>query len=131
MANNKWIKGMTSPNPGGRPSAVPEIAKKIAAETRNGDELLEILLCAARGKHEKLDDAKSIRWAIATLLDRFLGKAAQTIAIGIGDAAPRVDYSALSDEDLAELERITAKLAAPASARATGEGAGDGGGSIH
>lgn len=123
----KWVKGMNSPNPGGRPSAVPAVAKKILAETRNGDELVEILLETARGKHDKLRDEKSIRWAIATLLDRFLGKAAQHISVSTGDSVPRVDYSVLTDDELAVLERITAKLQL---ATAPVESAGDGGG-IH
>lgn len=115
-----WKPGQSG-NPGGRPSAVPAVAKKILAETRNGEELVEILLKAARGQHTQLCDEKSIRWAISELLDRCLGRAPQAIEVSTGASAlPLPDMRGLSLDELRRLA-VGEPEAVPASEAAGGE----------
>jgi len=117
---------MLSPNPGGRPSVVPTVAKKILAETRNFAEVVEFVLSVLRGTAgEDLADSKSRRWAAEFLADRCLGRPAQRIDVSTGDAQPRVPYEVLTDAELSQLEAITAKLhLAATSADGVDEGSG-------
>lgn len=121
-----WTKGMKSPNPSGRPSAIPAVAKKILAETKDFSEVITFALDVLRGTGpDEMKDAKSRRWAADFLGDRCLGKPAQRIDVSTTDAPPRVNYDALTDEELEVYERLTAKLV-EASLPAPAEVAGDG-----
>ncbi len=120
---------MPSPNPGGRPSAVPTVAKKILAETNNFAEVVAFVLDVLRGKAgEELEDGKSRRWAAEWLADRCLGRPAQRIDVSTSDAPRAVDYSILTDDELAQLEQITSKLQLAA---AQPQASGDGGDHVH
>lgn len=126
---SKWQKGMNSPNPGGRPKAATALAELVRSETADGKEIVTFLLDVMRGKADGLSDPKSRLWAAARLLDRGFGRPAQHIEVTSSKAAPAVDYSALSDAELEQLERITDKLQR-ATARPA-EVAGDGVRSVH
>ena len=143
MADGHLYRKGQSGNPGGRPRAAAlAIAKKFRVATDDGDEVRQFVIDVMRGKLRGVDDAKSRRWACDVVLDRGWGKPQQFIEITNGEGAPKVDYSVLTDDELAELERITAKLELSAAQVEPGQvepgsggpisgGSGVGGSAIH
>lgn len=80
------FKPGTSGNPGGKPKNIIARAREtIGKETRDGVELVEILLSIARNEKEKAADRKA---CVAELLDRFIGKAPQQIDVDVSSATP-------------------------------------------
>lgn len=60
-----------SGNPSGRPASAVSIAKKVAAETRNGDELIERLIELSRDPQCPIRERLAATFA---LIDRMAGK---------------------------------------------------------
>lgn len=110
-----WKKGAPSPNPGGRPKADRELAARIRLQTKNGEELADLLLVVARGTHPVLASEESMRWAIDMLFKRGWGMPAPagTYDSETKDEAPQViDTSRLSRDELATFASLMAKIAA-------------------
>lgn len=104
-----WVKGQPSPNPGGRSKTSKEVARLIAAETRNGAELVEFLLGTVRGssppagcKPYPTDDRSRID-AVKILFDRFLGKAPMLLEVAPEEAATLPDMREKTLEELLAL----------------------------
>lgn len=89
------------------------ISKLIGDQTENGALLVTMMLQIARGENPKMDDAKSRRWAIDRLMDRYLGKVAQVIEMPPQTDSTPMDDEPLSDEDLAILARADGYPVAP------------------
>ena len=87
MKNATSFQPGKSGNPGGRPKAHMGLAKSILDATRNGDEVRDILLGIAR---DVAVDPRTRVAACKELLDRGVGKAAQTIDVQIEDEAPEI-----------------------------------------
>lgn len=96
-------------NPNGRPLASVKLQKLLAAETQDGIEIVKTVLGIVRGKDRKCKSEASKRWALDWCSDRLWGKSKQVIEMEPGTGQPQADYSALSDSDLSELERIMTK----------------------
>lgn len=121
-----------SGHPGGRKPGALKLAAMLAKETRDGREIVEFVLGVLRGKTveepAKVDENgkvvtpekikrwsdKSRHWAADWASDRLWGKAKQVIELDGGPSAPVANYDALSDEDLANLERIMTKAVSSA-----------------
>lgn len=118
-------------NPGGQgrtPQSV-KLAKRLMAETGDGDEMIQLILGIARGtarmgKVTKAGKATgkawseaSRRWAIEMVVDRCYGKAKQSIDLGIGPTGPRLNRGALSNEEVAQYQALVRKMTAPIDAR--------------
>lgn len=80
LVPHRFKKGV-SPNPGGRPKAAKLIAQLIRDQTRDGAELVELVLAIARGQNAEFKAEASRLWAIRWLSDRAFGYAPMTIAI--------------------------------------------------
>lgn len=107
--SSQWRKGAASRS---RRDDGP-IVKMIREQTRDGAELVELLLSVARGQLTTMDDAKSRRWAIDRLWDRGYGKVAQVIELPHTDDAPPLDDAPWSDEELAVLAKADGYPLAP------------------
>jgi hypothetical protein len=128
-ANSALWKPGQSGNPAGRGSQASRLAKRLLAETGDGEEMLQLILGIARGTSKmgvvtktgkqrgKAWSEASRRWAIETVLDRTHGKAKQVIDLEVGPASQRLDRSKLSNAEVSEYQRLVRKMAAPVEAQ--------------
>jgi hypothetical protein len=91
-----------SGNPGGRPKG---LAKRIRAETRDGEELVEVMLGVLRdASAARKDRMQAATW----LADRGFGKPVQTISAEVDEAEQRrLELASMPDP---ELERQVAEI---------------------
>jgi len=118
MAGNpNWKKGMSSPNPNGRPAGtgLAALARKIRDATGCGDELLEFYLSVFRGAEDKLGkipDYKLRMEAATWLANRLWGKEVTPIDLTTSEGGPRrpkIDFTALTEAELEVFERAAAR----------------------
>jgi hypothetical protein len=108
-AATRWRAG-TSGNPGGRTKASVEVAKLVRAATKDGAELVDLVLAIARGTHETIKSERSRTWALEWLADRAFGRPVQSIELQMPEAARPLNFAVLSDAELEAIEVIYAKL---------------------
>jgi hypothetical protein len=80
-----WKPGQSG-NPGGRSSAVAEVARLIREETRDCRELVEFALNVMRGLEDGMDEPAQRQYAHQWLSDRALGKPLQNVEMLHGPA---------------------------------------------
>lgn len=127
MPNPNMIKGGASINPNGRSRGMQDNARKlaryIAAQTRDGEEMADVLIAIMRSE-AKLPAALMRKSAAAiALLERVAGKATvDVIHSGTIEHEHRVEgvnqamIDAMSDDDAMALERQLAGLLEPGTA---------------
>ena len=105
-----YKKGQSG-NPSGRPKRTMDLAKKILAKTKDGEELVEKLLSLARGEVKRARPADQIK-AIEMLFDRAYGKSVSHTDV-TGDVQVGVTYRNMdnfSDDELRELVNLRKEL---------------------
>ncbi len=104
-----------SKNPVGRPrnntktTSAKDLAREIAAQTENGQEVVDFVLAVFRGEEKRLGARPAdLKWAVEFLAERLWGKAPIQMEITAGDApqiAAMIDYSKLSTAQLKALQK--------------------------
>lgn len=82
------------------------MARLILEKTSDGVELVEFALRVWRGQDPEMKDPKSRQWAHEWLSDRGLGKAVQSVEMTFENGPPPLDFSGLSDAELAALAKL-------------------------
>ena len=106
-----WQPGQSG-NPSGRPKGTRDLAHYVMQATNGGEELIDALICIARGELPGVKPANGVRprksqvvrpsdrlKAIEMLLERGFGKAPQELQSG-PDGAMSEQLAALSEEQL-------------------------------
>lgn len=88
-----------------------QVARRIAAETGDGEELMKWAFAVWRDPTETFENR---RWAFEWLSDRGMGKPQSTVDITSHSTSisvsAHVDLSSATDEELAELENIQRRV---------------------
>jgi hypothetical protein len=109
-----------SGNPGGRPKVKGrDLARYILEQTKDGQELADILLDIARDERVKRETRIK---AVCELYDRGLGKSPQTVDVSVRDERPAdVDFESLPLEERRKLLEALDVLDLIADSSSTGE----------
>jgi hypothetical protein len=111
--NGRFVKGGPSPNPGGRPRGVREVAEMIFAETSDLRDVVKFLVKTYKNGKADLKDRLD---AAKELLNRALGRPPQTIELS-GGVQVKTDLSRATEAELDALmaaAEIRERLGGPA-----------------
>lgn len=103
-----------SGNPGGKPGGYKGFAAAIRRETRNGEEMLEMLLSIMRGTVDTGATTAERMQAVRMLLDRGIGKVPERQELEIINPQKQIiDVGAYTDEQLRVMADAVDVLTAP------------------